>query len=290
VAQIDPALTRAAHVQADRQRGQRSLFGLLGEEADVPAESSLQLPEWPAHELLAHEKELLGLYLTGHPLAPYSRLLEQYGLATAATVPQLPPRSTTRLGGLVVSVQEGVSRKSNRPYLTATLEDMTGTVQLLCFEEATERCRAVLQPNAVVMVVGETGTEEGSAKLFVWDAFPLEEAPARFTRAVHFRIYPGAAKPENLEAIRQLVEAHPGRCPLYLCFVRPNDATVVLETHERFFVRPSPALEEAVERLLGENSYYAKIDRDPPERPARGSRRNGNAGAAVNGNGRGRHS
>jgi hypothetical protein len=65
---------------------------------------------------------------------------------------------------------------------------------------------------------------------------------------------------------------------------------VVLETHERFFVRPSPALEEAVERLLGENSYYAKIDRDPPERPARGSRRNGNAGAAVNGNGRGRHS
>ncbi|MGA4644597.1 DNA polymerase III subunit alpha [Limisphaera sp. 4302-co] len=289
-AQIESALTRASHLQADRQRGQRSLFSLLGKEANVPAEASLQLPEWPVHELLSYEKELLGLYLTGHPLAPYSRLLEEYALADAAGLARLPPRTLTRVGGLVVSVQEGLSRKSNRPYLTAVLEDLTGTVQLLCFEEAAERCRPVLQPNAAVMVLGETGTEEGSAKLFVWDAFPLEEAPARFTKAVHFRIYPGAAKPETLDAIRQIVEAHPGRCPLYLCFVRPNDATVVLETHERFFVRPSLQLQEAVEKLLGENSYYAKVDRDPPERPARWPKRNGNATVASNGNGRIRRS
>ncbi|MCS7089140.1 MAG: DNA polymerase III subunit alpha [Verrucomicrobiota bacterium] len=276
MAQIEAALTRAAHVQADRQRGQSSLFGLWGEEATTPTEASLHLPEWPTHELLAHEKELLGLYLTGHPLSPYAALLEQYALTTAAHVTQLPPRTATRLGGLIVSVQEGFSRKSNRPYLTATLEDMTGTVQLLCFEDASERCRAVLQPNAAVMVIGETGSEEASAKLFVWDAIPLEEVPVRFTRAVHFRIYPSAVRPDTLERLYGLIASHPGKCPLYLCFIRPNGQTVVLEPHEQFRVRPSTELQRAVEELLGENSYYAKIDRDPPERPQRANRRNGN--------------
>ncbi|MGA4579529.1 DNA polymerase III subunit alpha [Limisphaera sp. VF-2] len=285
MAQIDAALTRASHVHADRQRGQSSLFSLLGEEATAPPEAALQLPEWPLHQLLAYEKELLGLYLTGHPLAPYAPLLEQYSLTTAADLPQLPPRTATRLGGLVVSVQEGFSRKTNRPYLIATLEDLTGTVQVLAFDEAGERCRAVLQPNAAVLVLGETSNEEGSVKLFIWDAIPLDEAPARFTKQVHLRIYPATSRPELLDEIRQLVEAHPGRCPLYLCFIRPGGETVVLEAHERFRVKPSLAFQRAVEQLLGNNGYYVKVDLTPPERPARFPRREANGRAPLPRNG-----
>src|SRR5262249_8350283 len=70
-AQIEHALTRAASVIADRQRGQSSLFGALEEKASRSREFSVNLPEWPQHELLAYEKELLGFYVTGHPLTPY---------------------------------------------------------------------------------------------------------------------------------------------------------------------------------------------------------------------------
>ena len=284
-AQIDVALTRAAHMHEDRQRGQSSLFSLLGEEVTAPPDTCQELPEWPLHQRLSYEKELLGLYLTGHPLAPYMAILEQYALATAAALPQLPPRTATRLGGLVVSVQEGISRKGNRPYLIATLEDLTGTAQVLAFDDVGDRCRSILRPNAAVMVLGETSNEEGSAKLFVWDALPLEEAPARFTKQVQFRIYPACSRPEILESIRNLVAAHPGRCPLYLCFLRPGGETVVLETHERFNVKPSLALQQAVEQLLGENGYYAKVDTNPPERPNRFPRREGNGRAAAARNG-----
>src|SRR5439155_2812292 len=66
-AQIDRTLARAAGIVADRQRGQGSLFGMLQEKESPMLESMQKLPEWPQHELLAYEKELLGFYVTGHP-------------------------------------------------------------------------------------------------------------------------------------------------------------------------------------------------------------------------------
>src|SRR5262249_14120467 len=72
---LDRVLARAAEMAYDRQRGQSSLFGLMDENAPKPSEPQGRLPEWPQHELLAHEKELLGFYVTGHPLAPYAPLL-----------------------------------------------------------------------------------------------------------------------------------------------------------------------------------------------------------------------
>jgi len=63
------------------------------------------LPEWPQHELLAHEKELLGFYVTGHPLTPFAPILKKYALANTAQLAELPNRSLTRIGGLIAAVQ-----------------------------------------------------------------------------------------------------------------------------------------------------------------------------------------
>jgi DNA polymerase-3 subunit alpha len=79
-AKIDRVMARAASIISDRQKGQNTLFGMLEENADKKPEPEKQLPEWPQHELLAHEKELLGFYVTGHPLTPYAPLLEKYAL------------------------------------------------------------------------------------------------------------------------------------------------------------------------------------------------------------------
>ena len=80
-AKIDRVLARAAGIIQDRQRGQDTLFGKLEERAEDKPEPEKQLPEWPQHELLAHERELLGFYVTGHPLTPFVPILEKYALA-----------------------------------------------------------------------------------------------------------------------------------------------------------------------------------------------------------------
>ena len=277
-AQVDHALARAASIVADRQRGQSSLFGRLEESASAMPESLSRLPEWPQHELLAHEKELLGFYVTGHPLTPFVPIIETYALANTASLSQLPNRSLTRIGGLIASVQHGVSKKNNRPYSMATLEDLEGSVQVLFMNENYERYRELLKPNTAILVVGEVNTTDEKPKIFPVEVLPLADAPKRFTKQVHLRLHTAHVTPEHLDAVRELVAAHPGKCPLFLCFIQPGGEAVFVETHESFSVTPSPVLQEAADRLFGEETYYAKVDTALPERPQRRWERNGERG------------
>src|SRR5204863_6022027 len=130
-ASIERTLTRAANVVQDRQRGQSSLFGMMEETPPTGVQNGL-LPEWPQNELLAAEKELLGFYVTGHPLTPFVPLLEKYGLHNSVTAAQLPDRTMTRIGGMVSAVQQGVSKKSGKPYAMLTIEDLQGMISVLC--------------------------------------------------------------------------------------------------------------------------------------------------------------
>jgi DNA polymerase III subunit alpha len=275
-AQIERTLARAASILSDRQKGQSSLFGALEEKAPPMPESISNLPEWPQHELLAHEKELLGFYVTGHPLTPYAPILEKYTLANTAKLAELSNRSLTRIGGLIAAVQNGVSKKSGKPYSLVTLEDLEGSVQVLCINENYEKYRGLLTPNRAILVIGEVNTGDDRPKIFPQEIMPLEDAPIRFTKQVHLRLHTAHVKPEQLESVRELVAAHPGKCPLLLCFMRPGGAVVFMDTNERFSVTPSLKLQQEADTLFGEDTYYAKVDTSPPERaPRRWERKNG---------------
>ncbi len=278
-AQIERTLARAASILSDKQKGQSSLFGALEEKAPPMPEAISNLPEWPQHELLAHEKELLGFYVTGHPLTPFAPILEKYALANTAKLAELPNRSLTRIGGLIAAVQNGVSKKSGKPYSMVTLEDLEGSVQVLCMNENYEKYRELLKPNLAILVVGEVNTGDERPKIFPQEIMPLEDAPRKFTKQVHLRLHTAHLKPEHLDAVRELVAAFPGKCPLLLCFMRPGGEIVFMDTNERFSVTPSLKLQREADARFGEETYYAKIDTSPPERiPRRWERRNGNNG------------
>jgi DNA polymerase-3 subunit alpha len=278
-AQIERTLARAVSILSDKQKGQSSLFGALEEKAPPMPEAISNLPEWPQHELLAHEKELLGFYVTGHPLTPFAPILEKYALANTARLAELPTRSLTRIGGLIAAVQNGVSKKSGKPYSMITLEDLEGSVQVLCMNENYEKYRELLKPNRAILVVGEVNTGDEKPKIFPQEILPLEDAPKRFTKQVHLRLHTAHLKPEQLDSVRELVAAHPGKCPLLLSFMRPGGGVIFMDTNERFGVTPSIELEQAANQLFGEETYYAKVDTSPPERqPRRWERKNGNNG------------
>jgi DNA polymerase-3 subunit alpha len=268
-AQIERALARAASIIGDRQRGQSSLFGALEEKATQSADFSVNLPEWPQHELLAYEKELLGFYVTGHPLTPFAPILEKYTLATTLTLAQLPNRTVTRIGGLIAAVQNGVSKKSGKPYAMVTLEDLEGSVQVLCMNENYDKNRELLILGKAILVVGEVNVGDERPKIFPQDIMPLEEAPRRFTKQVHLRLHTSHLTPGHLDSIQQLISTYPGKCPLFLCFMRPNGEVIFIETHEKFFVMPSQKLQQAADELFGEETYYVKVDNTPPERAPR---------------------
>jgi DNA polymerase-3 subunit alpha len=266
--QIEHTLVRAAGVIADRQSGQSSLFGAFEDRSSPRPDSVSALPEWSESEMLAHEKELLGFYVTGHPLTPFVPILEKYSLNNTASLAQLQSRSLTRIGGMIAAVQNGVSKKSGKPYSMVTLEDLEGSVQVLCMNENYEKYRELLVQGKPILVIGEVNTGDDKPKIFPQEIMPLEDAPRRFTKQVHLRLH-AALDPEKLQAIHELVGFYPGKCPLFLCFRRPSGEVVFIETHEKFFVAPSRELQEAADKLLGEDTYYAKADTSLPERQRR---------------------
>jgi DNA polymerase-3 subunit alpha len=268
-AQIERTLARAASVISDRQRGQSSLFGTLEDKAAALPEAVARLPEWPDHELLAHEKELLGFYVTGHPLTPYAAILEKYTLHNTATLAQLQNRALTRIGGLIAAVQNGISKKSGKPYSMVTLEDLEGSVQLLCMNENYDKYRELLVAGKAILVIGEVNTGDDKPKIFPQEIMPLEDAPRRYTKQVHLRLHTAHVQPDRLDSIQQLVAAHPGKCPFFLCFVRPTGEVIFLQTHERFSVAPSTGLQAEADKLFGEETYYVKVDTSLPERTQR---------------------
>ncbi len=279
-ANLERVLARASSDAFDRARGQSSLFGMLEDAAPKRPEKDAQLPEWPQHELLAHEKELLGFYVTGHPMTPFAPLLEKYCLHNSVTAKTLAPRTMTRIGGMLSAVQEGFSKKSGKPYAMVTLEDLEGTMSMLCMNENYDKFRPLLLPAKAFLIVGEVNNDEDKPKLFPQEIMPLEDAPRKYTKQVHFRLNTAHLNAENLTAARALCEAHAGRVPVFLCLRRPAGEVIFIETHDRFFVTPSSALQQAVDDLFGEETYYPKVDTTLPERVRKPweRRENGNSG------------
>ena len=267
-AQMDRTLARAASILSDKQKGQSSLFGAFEEAAPPMPEEVSNLPEWPQHELLANEKELLGFYVTGHPLTPLAPLLNRYSLHNTARLAEVPNRGMTRIGGMIAAVSHGVSKKSGKPYSMVTLEDLDGSVQLLVMNDY-EKFRPLLEPNKAILVVGEVSTGEDKPKIFPQEIMPLEDAPKKYTRQVHLRLNTAQLQPADLDQAGAIIAAHPGRCPLVICLHRPDGSSVYIEAHDRFGVTPSLELEMAINQKFGDKAYYAKVDTSLPEKTRR---------------------
>ena len=264
-AQIERTMARAASILSDKQKGQSSLFGALEDKAPAMPETISNLPEWPQHELLAHEKELLGFYVTGHPLTPFAPILEKYCLADTSKLAELPNRAMTRIGGLIAAAQHGVSKKSGKPYSMVTLEDLQGSVQILVMNENYDKFRSLLELNKAIMVIGEVTTGDDKPKIFPQDIFPLEDAPKKFTKRVTIHLHTAHLQPESMDTMRDVVAAHPGKCPLMLCFRYPTGQSVFVQPHERYGVMPSRELQLAVTTAFGDDAYQVRVDTSLPE-------------------------
>jgi len=229
----------------------------------------IRVPEWSQRELLAHEKELLGFYITGHPLTPFAPLLERYTLSNSRTASALGARTMTRIGGIITGVQQGMSKKSGKPYAMVTLEDLEGTFTMLCMNENYDKYRSLLEANKALLVVGEVNNDEDRPKIFPTEVMLLEDAPRKFTKQVHLRLNAVHLNDEKLRTIFDLVAKFPGKCPLFLSIRQPGGEIVFIETHDKYFVAPSRELQQAVDDLLGEETYYARVDSSLPERVKR---------------------
>lgn len=248
------------------------MFDMIGQQEKVD-ERADELIEWPLERRLADEKELLGFYISGHPLDPYQMILDRYCSDDSSTMTKREDRAMTRVGGLIASVQSGISKKSGKPYAMLTIEDRAGSFQVLCTNENHDRYQALFEKNLPILILGEINTSDDKVKLFPQEIVRLEDAPKRWTEQVHIRVQHDLLSEKMLYEIRDLVGRHSGKCPLFLCIQMHDADAVFIQTDDQFSVLPSAKLEEEIASLLGSEAYHIRAERPFRQRDRRARER-----------------
>jgi DNA polymerase-3 subunit alpha len=249
---LDTALDLGQRDQREREQGQASIFDLMGGgAAPVTAPAEAPVPEWDPDQLLLYEKEVLGLYLSGHPL---KRVWEQAQRGGAIAIADLASRedgARVLLCGLIGAMRE-INTKNGDRMAFATLEDMEGAVELTIFPETFRQSAAHLKSGVPLLVRGKVEGSPGSRKLLAEDIRPLGDVGLAAPAPASCRVRVGTAGAEGLRALRAVCDEHPGPVPLVV-HLQVDGGEVVIRSRS-VGVQPSSAFVAAVEGLLGGRS------------------------------------
>ncbi|MBZ5511585.1 MAG: DNA polymerase III subunit alpha [Acidobacteriia bacterium] len=254
---VDKAMDRGQKTQRDIEAGQHGLFGVF-DEPQLPSSQAEYLDgaEWDEHQRLAAEKEILGFFITGHPLQKYQSKLEEFGALSTEEIgamKQSTGKDEIFTAGIITNLRVARSRKGDL-YAQGVLEDMLGTVDLIVFPEAYRRLQEKVKLEVPVLIKGGVRVEEGAnPKLLVGDIEPLEQAKPRLPRAIRIRVPLETATVETIDGLHAHCTSHPGEAKVLFDVERAGDFMVIMEP-EGYNVQPDRAFIARVEELCGRGS------------------------------------
>jgi DNA polymerase-3 subunit alpha len=257
MAMVDTAMEHAQKTQHDAAMGQHGLFGVFAQEEATPAEKPLpNVPDWDEHQRLSAEKEILGFFITGHPLEKYSDKLLDFSALTTEDLGQMKSstgRDEVLVGGILKGVRTSKSKKGDL-YAQGRLEDMIGSVDILCFSDSFKRLSGKLKLDVPVLVKGSVRVEEGSnPKLLISDITPLEEAQPKLPRSLRIKIRLETSSAGTIDALHSLCSESKGEAKVLFDLERRGDFTAVMEA-EGYNVLPDRSFINRVEELCGRGS------------------------------------
>ncbi|MBI2342864.1 MAG: DNA polymerase III subunit alpha [Deltaproteobacteria bacterium] len=249
---IDRALDYGNARQRERESGQENLFHVLADPSGEQPTYQTATP-WSETERLAGEKEALGFYITGHPLAQYATILQQCASHRTDTAIQAGDRQRVRIGGVPAGVREITTKRGDRMAFV-TLEDLHGVIDVVVFAEAYSAAKPLIESETPLFVLGTTDVNEETVKIICEEMIPLQEAPQKMTQSVHVTLSADRAARGELEGLKSLLQQYRGSCPMFLHLIIPNSSETVLRLPADYRVIPSPDLVAAVDTLFGPGS------------------------------------
>ena len=245
---LDQALGSGNAAHDARRFGQGSIFD-LGDEPQQVHYPTLSTEEYDKSELLHMEKESLGLYVSEHPL---SAAKEQLRRKTDCGIAELERRRDGEIvvvGGLVATLKQ-LTTKKGEPMVFATLEDLTGSVEVVAFNSVYATARDLLVQDGVLVVKGRVDHKQmGETKLVALEISAFEATPER--KEVRLKVDARIAPAGVVRELAAVVKDFPGEAPVYVDLVTSNGPKV-LELGPSYRVKPVPDFFAEVKALLGE--------------------------------------
>jgi len=257
---LETTLQEAQLKQADRDAGQESLFGEMPAQEHRPAELP-DVPPWTESERLAREKEVIGFFISGHPLERYREEVALFGARTTVTLHQWSEHPVT-IGAVVTALKRQISKKTGKEYARLVLEDFHGTAEAIVFPDAWAKLNQSILPDAALLLTGgysDRDRGEDRAPFIVESVKPLSEIKATGALALSLRWrLPSAPAAEAVRAVARLCTSHPGPTPVYIEWNDGNGESVRLRSRS-LRVALEEDLVRSLRELLGSDAiHYAR--------------------------------
>ena len=267
MAAVDKAMERGQKAQRDADTGQSGLFGLFDEgPKSVSGDDLPKAADWEEGERLANEKDVLGFFVSGHPLDKYAEKLRNLAgvISVADALERKPPErrwggqadpaDEIRVAGMILGLRVQKSKRDQKLYAQAALEDATGKIDLICFARDYEKLSGQLKMEAPVVVRGTLmGDEDAAPKIAINSIQALEEVQVKLPTGVRIRINVERATEEMLVGLKSAADAATGPGKVMLHLEKKGEYAVILEP-EGMSVAADRGWIERVEELVGKGT------------------------------------
>ena len=263
-AALDTILDRAQKNQKERSSGQLSFFdqGLVKGGFSVDTLNIPDIKEWPEPQLLSFEKEMIGFYVSGHPLARYAKQLKRFASCSTSNMHEHKDQDQIKIVGLIAKIKQTTTRAKQEKMAILKIEDLDGAVEALVFPRAYSKISRYIQLNTITHIRGTLNLTEDTPKIIVEDIFPFEEI---YKLISSMSINLSGIKENIFETLKNMLAEHKGSVPIYLrldtspCTKQTSAAKqassrgrVQLVVGENLYVQPSEKLIQELDELLGE--------------------------------------
>jgi DNA polymerase-3 subunit alpha len=253
---IDDAVIASAAAQRDRMAGQVSLF----DEATASTTSrKREAAPWSEHQKLSYEKELLGFYVSGHPLDAYADVFTAKNYRSIASLSGLDDRAPFKIGGAIVEVEKKFTRKEGKPFAVLWIEDRIDMLEVVVWNEVYIKVSAVLVPGAVIEIRGTLDKRDDIPRAVAQDIKTLSprtsngategSSDSRQEPAVMLQFSPATTEDE-LREVRRILASSPGGRRVQLLFDRANGRPLRMDAGPDLKVNLTPDLEEKLSPWL----------------------------------------
>ncbi|MFA5060486.1 MAG: DNA polymerase III subunit alpha [Candidatus Omnitrophota bacterium] len=248
---VDQALESGARSQKEKLSGQFSFFG-MGNDGFQKNEDLPQIKEWPQAQILAFERELLGFYVSGHPLTRYDIEIKAFTDYTTKEFYRATEGQEIKFVGLIGSVKLTTTKRTNERMAILKVEDMEGEAEAVVFPSAYPTVAAQLKEGTVVVVKGRVSFRDNTPKIMVSDIKQMDEVYKSIT-AISIEL--SGVNEEALKSLKEKLALFPGKVPVYLRLDTNSYKSVQILVGEDFFVAPSEVLLSDLKDLVGAGNF-----------------------------------
>jgi DNA polymerase-3 subunit alpha len=252
---IEEAIAHGQHFQKEKDSAQFSLFG----EA-ITSTSTYHIPpraEWLDKEKLACEKNVLGFYISGHPLDRYRADLGNFVSSEIAELHERKNGGIVSIAGIVTSRKDMTTKRGDRMAFVV-IEDLTGTIEVSLFPDVFREAAPLLDADQPLLIKGDLECGEQSVKIAAKEVSALSEIRAQRTKEIHLKFKSDQLAKPKFDAMLQTLSKHPGKCTTFIHIEIPSRSHTTIRLPDNIKLTPSETLLEELEIIFGSNPVFMK--------------------------------